>query len=519
MKKLIKIISVFLTCIMALGMIPAAAYSQGGYQNGDVDRSGAVNIKDATLIQKHLVLLASLDGEQMSLSDVDCNGDVNIMDVTKIQKITAGLEQPEEPQTTQTAPLSESETAGIAPSSLPTSATDASEATQSSGATEATETTVVPTAPNPEVSSSVTVYFTNNRSWSGVYFYLYNSSTGNEAQKWPGAPVTNYTVNNFGEKIYSAQVDTSAYDRIIFNNGAGEQTVNVPVNKASSGFFISDNSKSSPFLVGTYAATGGDSGSIDRVTLKYPTGYNKQIRIWTPADYSPDSQYKYRTIYVMDGQNLFDGENEDYYGGWEVTDAVESMMANGGRGVIIVGIDNKNNRDSELTPNIGQIAPGVPDRELFVNGTGEQFSDFVVNTVMPYVQANYNSSAAPTDNCIAGSSSGGIEAFYIGLEHKDKFGMIGALSPAFLLYDDSVWRTYLGKYDFTAQDMPRLYIYNGNGDFDNELYPDTVAMYDRLVELGYSQDKLKLSIEENAAHNEAYWRVIFPEMLSWCLNI
>jgi enterochelin esterase-like enzyme len=221
---------------------------------------------------------------------------------------------------------------------------------------------------------------------------------------------------------------------------------------------------------------------------------------------------------MMDGQNLFDEDHTDGYGGWEVTDAVESMMSNGGRGVIIVGIDNSSgNRDSELTPDLGDVKP--EHKKDFSNRTGEQFSDFVVNTVMPYVQKNYNSSKAARDNIIAGSSSGGLEAFYIGMEHSDKFGHIGSLSPAYLLFDENVWNNYLKKFDFTSASTPKLYIYNGGNNLEKDLLPDILTMYDRLKDGGWDSSKLKLILEEGGDHNESWWRIIFPECLTWLLAV
>jgi hypothetical protein len=41
-------------------------------------------------------------------------------------------------------------------------------------------------------------------------------------------------------------------------------------------------------------------------------------------------------------------------------------------------------------------------------------------------------------------------------------------------------------------------------------------MYNKLVKDGYSTDKITLVLEEEASHNEGYWRLIFPEMLCWC---
>lgn len=511
-----RVTAILLSLFLAFGGIQVFARSYNEYKNGDVNMDKNLTIKDATLIQRHIVHLVTLTDEQAQLADTNLDGMVNIMDVTKIQKVVAQIEEmPIEDTTQPTSPTStEPQTTTQEPTTLPTETQTITQELTTVPTETQTATQTEATAPNPAVKSKIDIYFTNNRKWPNVYFFLYNSQTGDGEKAWPGTQITKYTTNDLGEKTYFSTVDVDKYDRIIFNDGSNQQTVNIPVNKASSGFFISDSSNSKGMLVGTYANTGADRGKITKTYLKYPSGYNKKIWIWTPADYKASSADKFKTVYIMDGQNLFDEDHSDGYGGWEVTDAVESMMSNGARGVIIVGIDNGNSkRDSELTPDLGKVIPSYANE--FSSRTGKQFSEFVVNTVMPYVQENYNSSPARVDNSIVGSSSGGLEAFYIGLENKDEFGSIGALSPAFLLFDSNVWNSYLAKFDFTAEDIPKLYIYNGNVGLENELYPDVISMNKRLLSGGYSPDKIKLSIEENGEHNEAWWRIVFPEFLSW----
>ena len=56
---------------------------------GDANLDGAVNVKDATLIQKYSALLESLQSTQLILADVNCDGAVNVKDATAIQKYAA----------------------------------------------------------------------------------------------------------------------------------------------------------------------------------------------------------------------------------------------------------------------------------------------------------------------------------------------------------------------------------------------------------------------------------------------
>lgn len=517
------ILAIILSSILILSTIPVLAFSSGEYKNGDVNTDGSLSVKDATLIQQFLAKLKTLSEQQEKLADYNLDNTVNIRDVTKIQKVLALID--EEPVET-TAPVdSTSETTAAETTSAPASEEVSSTAQESSTvetqpvsetATSSTEASAEATAPNPAVDSKVDIYFTNNKNWANVYFFLYNSVTGDGEKEWPGVKVTKTTTNTNGEKVFSMNVDTSKYDRIVFNDGADtKQTANVAINRASSGFYISDSSKPKLQLVGTYAYKGADKGELKELSFDYPGGYKKKVWIWTPADYKADSKEPYKTIYMPDGQNIFDFKNVAY-GGWEVSDAVESLMSNGGRGIILVGIETTGTkRDTELTPNLGKIQEGVGSQ--YENGKGKEFSDFVVNTVMPYVRENYNSSTARQDNIIAGSSSGGIESFYIGMEHHDKFCAIGALSPAFILFDDTVWNDYLKKYDLKAEDMPKIYIYDGKVGLEETLYPFIVDMNKRLTAGGYSKDKIKFVIEESAEHNEAWWRIVYPEFLDFVL--
>lgn len=66
--------------------IPYILLDAPTYDLGDVDLSGGIDIKDATLIQKYLADIETLDATQLSVADYNQDGEVNIMDATAIQK-------------------------------------------------------------------------------------------------------------------------------------------------------------------------------------------------------------------------------------------------------------------------------------------------------------------------------------------------------------------------------------------------------------------------------------------------
>ena len=71
--------------------VAAFAAENKDFKTGDTNLDGAVNIKDATLIQKHIAEIAVIDANAMELADVDASGSVNVKDATLIQKYVAGI--------------------------------------------------------------------------------------------------------------------------------------------------------------------------------------------------------------------------------------------------------------------------------------------------------------------------------------------------------------------------------------------------------------------------------------------
>lgn len=243
-----------------------------------------------------------------------------------------------------------------------------------------------------------------------------------------------------------------------------------------------------------------------------PFEQKEDRKIWVYVPEHNETE-KMPVIYMMDGQNLFD-ENATPHGSWGVIDAIEKER----KKAIVVGIDNGNEyRDSELTPkSIGEVQYRELLNDIFTP-QGEVFDDFLMNTVVPHVESNYPVKTEKKYTAICGSSSGGLQAFFTGVEHSDKFAIIGAFSPAFLCYTQDDWRNYL--LSKINDDMPYLYIYTGNGDELEEMIFESVEMmYDLLPETGYPYDMMNEVIMFENLHNEKAWKEIFPDFLHTFLN-
>lgn len=311
---------------------------------------------------------------------------------------------------------------------------------------------------------------------------------------------------NDDSTTYALYGDVKKYSKVYFTCD-GDDTDELSFNKYVSGWEKSSH--------GIYPFTENkkDKDVIDYVVkvFKYD-GDEREVYICTPDGYKKKAKEKYPVIYMTDGQNLFE-RNATTYGSWAVYESVRSMEKNTGKGVVIVGIANPSTtRDKELTPDIGDV---TSEPETYENGKGKQFSDFVVNKVVPYVEKNYNVSNEPENIAICGSSSGGIESFYIGLEHPEKFGTIGALSPAFGLYDDNTWVKYLKSKKFD-NNYPKVYLYCGGADdLEKYLLSGTKSMPQNLAKINYPKKNIYETYYKKGLHNEKFWRYIFPDFLKF----
>lgn len=154
MKRTLLFLLITLLCCGAFS-VAVFAQSEVRYETGDVDKNTSVNIKDATLVQKHVAGLTTLSEDALLLADTDANGNVNVKDATLIQKVVAGIveEFPHKDKPTEApsqAPTSEPITtdSGVtAPSTVnPTDASAAPTTAPSSPPTQAP--TQAPTKPS-----------------------------------------------------------------------------------------------------------------------------------------------------------------------------------------------------------------------------------------------------------------------------------------------------------------------------------------------------------------------------------
>jgi S-formylglutathione hydrolase FrmB len=162
----------------------------------------------------------------------------------------------------------------------------------------------------------------------------------------------------------------------------------------------------------------------------------RNIDVWLPPGYAAHPHRRYPVLYMHDGQNLFDPAFSFYtQTDWGVDEAMTKLIAEGrAREAIVVGIWNTPLRLQEYMPRKPVTGASLA---IGVEGMGElpassivsdQYLDFIVHELKPFIDATYRTRAGRDDTFVMGSSMGGLISLYAAAEYPDVFGGVGAVS-------------------------------------------------------------------------------------------
>ena len=138
---------------------------------------------------------------------------------------------------------------------------------------------------------------------------------------------------------------------------------------------------------------------------------------------------------------------------------------------------------------------------------------FIVDTLKPYIDANYRTRPDRDNTAIMGSSLGGLISHYAICEYPNVFGKAGILSPAYW-YAPAVA-------DYTAAcTLPahtKIYFYAG-GKEDEQMVGNMQKIVALMREHGLAERNVNVHVEPQARHNEAAWRAEFPRAVEWLFD-
>ncbi|WP_264551830.1 alpha/beta hydrolase [Flavobacterium sp. N2038] len=240
------------------------------------------------------------------------------------------------------------------------------------------------------------------------------------------------------------------------------------------------------------------SKNVSTFTIESPQlKTTKKIWLYLPEGYSASVKKRYSVIYMQDAQNLFDAKTS-FVGEWNVDEKLDSLKAP----VIVVGIEHGNDkRIDELTPY---------KNEKYGGGKADDYVDFIVNTLKPYIDKNFRTKPKAKNTTIMGSSLGGLVSYYAAVKYPQVFGNAGVFSPSFWFSNDI--------YTFTEQSpkiKSRFYFLCGDKE-DENMVGDLTKM-ERLLDTKrcYCLHLTKTKIIKGGEHNEKLWRDGFVKAVLW----
>jgi len=240
------------------------------------------------------------------------------------------------------------------------------------------------------------------------------------------------------------------------------------------------------------------SKNVSTFTIEAPQlKTTKKIWIYLPEGYATTVKKKFSVIYMHDAQNLFDAKTS-FVGEWNVDEKLDSLKAQ----VIVVGIEHGNEkRIEELTPY---------KNEKYGGGNADNYVDFIVKTLKPYIDKNYRTKTKPKNTIIMGSSLGGLVSYYAAVKYPEVFGKAGVFSPSF----------WFSKEIFTfTEKAPKIKtkIYFLCGDNEDENMVKDMTKMEHLLDTKrcYCLHLTKTKVVKNGQHNEKLWRDGFAKAILW----
>jgi predicted alpha/beta superfamily hydrolase len=251
-------------------------------------------------------------------------------------------------------------------------------------------------------------------------------------------------------------------------------------------------------------------------------GNARTLRVLLPDGYDAPAQQqrRYPVLYLNDGQNLFDAATSTFNRmEWRVDETVRALVAAGRmREIIVVGIDHAGRRERfrEYFPYVdAYLQPPEP------NPQGRQYPTFLIDEVVPFIEARYRADRDPAWRGVGGSSAGALAALYTVIARPGVFGRLLVESPSLYVDDTRVlkeaeqvsrWPERVAIGAGTAENARG---HCGPAQRDPELVRDVRRFADVVVRAGVSADRVRVTVVPCAQHNEEAWAARLPEALTF----
>lgn len=228
-------------------------------------------------------------------------------------------------------------------------------------------------------------------------------------------------------------------------------------------------------------------------------GKNRRIWIYLPPDYETSGK-DYPVLYMHDGQDVFDSSTS-FSGEWSVDESLNKIYEETGNSIIVVAIDHGGRyRSEELNPWVTKEYGG---------GRGQDYIDFIVKNLKPYIDAYYRTKRGPEHTGILGAELGGLISIYATLRHPETFSMTGMLSPSLWIADQ------VNSFSSNVRFNPNLKFFcTANKKDMKNMHQYIGILYFRLLKAGYNKSQLTFKIMDEGPVRELLWREEFVPMVT-----
>ena len=271
--------------------------------------------------------------------------------------------------------------------------------------------------------------------------------------------------------------------------------------------------------------------SVDSKQMGHPL----QVDIWLPPTYNTSSK-PFPVLYMHDGQNIFDNNITWNHQSWNV-DSVLVTLSDSIPIPVVVGIYCEESRFKDYLPanyiealktrlkTINNYFSDKLERDDAYNHyidsvvkpflrnsedpddiscNSQQYIDFIVNTLKPFIDSAYNVCSDRDHTYIMGSSMGALVSVYAIQYRPDVFGTAMGLSyPAWTEF----WEIQKGTWDTYAKqpNVSQIYIDNGTGMLDSSFFPQFLEIEPIMRQNGWDKEHFTVRIFPNADHTENAW--------------
>lgn len=234
-------------------------------------------------------------------------------------------------------------------------------------------------------------------------------------------------------------------------------------------------------------------------------GYKRTVKIYLPTNYENNTK-SYPVVYYTGVQqryhNAGDGYGDDFFNAdsWNVPGFFDVLADE--QQVILVQMH-------------GFVAENIPYayEDFAGSGVADKFIDDFVDTLIPYINANYRTATGAENTSIVGADLGGMLSVYAALRHPDVFGQCVSMSPMIWMNRDEII-----NYASTATEgSTQQRFYFSNGSKETDLVKDDVRALKAAID-ERSNAKTRLLVYTNGIHDDLSWGKTFESIYPYLLK-